>query len=247
MAAARDQAARILRAEPDTAEGEARARRFRGSRRAASRPARGRDRRAPPCRDAGPAGDPNSRPLRRPLLPIRPRRNPASARLVLMGIGALLALAAAAYGVHYFLVGRFFVSHRRRLCARQQHHARRAGVRPRRRDPSRRQRAGACRRRDLQDRRRRLPDRGRCRAHQDRDPAGHHRSHRPPGHRAGKRGRAGQRAAGVRRSRPEARRARLRSSAGAERQGIRLARHFRSVRSRARPGRGGGEVGAGGL
>jgi membrane fusion protein (multidrug efflux system) len=31
-------------------------------------------------------------------------------KLVLMGIGALLALAAAGYGVHYFLVGRFLVS-----------------------------------------------------------------------------------------------------------------------------------------
>src|SRR6185369_6346413 len=31
-------------------------------------------------------------------------------RFVLMGIVALLALAAAGYGVHYVLVGRFFVS-----------------------------------------------------------------------------------------------------------------------------------------
>src|SRR3981081_1501541 len=31
-------------------------------------------------------------------------------KMVLMGIAALLALAAAAYGVHYILVGRFFVS-----------------------------------------------------------------------------------------------------------------------------------------
>ena len=62
---------------------------------------------------------------------------------------------------------------------------------------------------DLQDRRRRLSHRGRCRAHQDRDPAGHHRPHRPPGHRAGKRGRAGQGAARFRGGRPEARRPRL--------------------------------------
>ena len=80
---------------------------------------------------------------------------------------------------------------RRRLCARQQHHARRAGRGPCRRDPSRRQFDRSHRRRDLQDRRRRLQNRGGCGAHQDRDPAGHHRSHRPPGHRAGKRGRAG--------------------------------------------------------
>jgi membrane fusion protein (multidrug efflux system) len=35
---------------------------------------------------------------------------PAKRKLVLTGICALLALAAASYGVHYFLVGRFFVS-----------------------------------------------------------------------------------------------------------------------------------------
>ena len=46
---------------------------------------------------------------------------------------------------------------------------------------------------------------------------------------------------------PEARRPRLRPPAGAEHQGICLARDLRGVRSRARPGRGGGEGGAGGL
>jgi membrane fusion protein, multidrug efflux system len=47
----------------------------------------------------------------------KPAAEPASAapksgkrRLVLIGVGTLLALAAAAYGVHYVLVGRFLVS-----------------------------------------------------------------------------------------------------------------------------------------
>ena len=45
----------------------------------------------------------------------------------------------------------------------------------------------------------------------------------------------------------EARRSRFRPPAGAEHQGLCLARHLRGVRSRPRPGRGRGEVGAGGL
>ena len=84
-------------------------------------------------------------------------------------------------------------------------------------------------------------------AQQDRDPAGDHRPHRPSGHGAGKRGRAGQGAACFRGSGAEARRPRLRSPAGAEHQGICLARHLRSVRSRPRPGHGGSEIGAGRL
>src|SRR5216683_3219089 len=85
MAAARDQAARILRPEPE-AEGSF-------------------------ARDASAA------PVDQPAAPAAPAAaaDPAAPRsgrrkLVLMGIVTLLALAAAAYGVHYFLVGRFFVS-----------------------------------------------------------------------------------------------------------------------------------------
>jgi membrane fusion protein, multidrug efflux system len=37
-------------------------------------------------------------------------RKPGKKRFVLMGVITLLALAAAAYGVHYFLVGRFYIS-----------------------------------------------------------------------------------------------------------------------------------------
>jgi membrane fusion protein (multidrug efflux system) len=104
MAAARDQAARILR--PDTAEGTF-------------------------ARDASESDSPRSprdetvarRPAETPDQPAidRPGSAPAAAaqsvapksgkrKVVLLGIGALLALAAAAYGVHYVLVGRFLVS-----------------------------------------------------------------------------------------------------------------------------------------
>ena len=86
-------------------------------------------------------------------------------KLVLMGVVALLALAAASYA-RLLRPGRPLLRlHRRRLCARQQHHARRPGVRPHRGDPARRQRRGPQRRRDLPDRRRRLSHRGRRGAH----------------------------------------------------------------------------------
>src|SRR5712671_6356330 len=107
MAAARDQAARIVRAEPDTAE-------------------------ATFVRDASVADSPRPhaseetvarRPAETPDQPAidKPGSAPAAAaqsaapksgkrKVVLLGIGALLALAAAAYGVHYVLVGRFLVS-----------------------------------------------------------------------------------------------------------------------------------------
>jgi membrane fusion protein, multidrug efflux system len=112
MAAARDQAARFLRPEPDRLEGE-------------------------PVRDAGAVLADTLRAhlaeevtARRPVeVPVqdkpaidKPAAPPAAAapseapksgkrkKLVLSGIGLLLALAAAAYGVHYLLVGRFFIS-----------------------------------------------------------------------------------------------------------------------------------------
>jgi membrane fusion protein (multidrug efflux system) len=100
MAAARDQAARILRAEPDVAEGS---------------------------RDASAAGQPRSHPPEEPAArrsaeaPAGPVIDqPAAAapaapkssnrKLVLTGVVGLLALAAASYAVHYVLVGRFYIS-----------------------------------------------------------------------------------------------------------------------------------------
>jgi len=44
----------------------------------------------------------------------------------LTGIGTLLALAAASYGVHYILVGRFYVSTDDAYVRANKHHARRA-------------------------------------------------------------------------------------------------------------------------
>jgi membrane fusion protein, multidrug efflux system len=114
MAAARDQAARILRPEPDTAES--------GSARDASavladqlrahlseetvmrRPAEtpGQEK---PANDKPQIDKPAPAAAAESAAPKSGRK-----RLVLMGVGLLLALAVVSYGVHYFLVGRFLVS-----------------------------------------------------------------------------------------------------------------------------------------
>jgi membrane fusion protein, multidrug efflux system len=106
MAAARDQAARIVRAEPETTEGAARdaaapleqLRAHPAEETVARRTSETPDR---------PATDAPSAPVVAPG-PAAPK--PGKRRPVLISIGALLALAVASYGVHYFLVGRFFVS-----------------------------------------------------------------------------------------------------------------------------------------
>jgi membrane fusion protein, multidrug efflux system len=105
MAAARDQAARVVRDEPDVAEGEpardaaaALADRLRGylTEDVAGRRA---------------AETPDKTITQKPAAAARPAApKPGKRKLVLPGIVGLLALAAAAYGVHYFLVGRFYVS-----------------------------------------------------------------------------------------------------------------------------------------
>jgi uncharacterized protein HemX len=74
---------------------------------------------------------------------------PGKRKFVLMGVGLVLALAAASYAGYYTLVGRFYVSTGRRLCPRQQHHAGRARCRPHLLDPRRRQHDRARRRRRL--------------------------------------------------------------------------------------------------
>jgi membrane fusion protein (multidrug efflux system) len=101
MAAARDQAARIVRAGPDTAEDEA-------------------DPSAPPR--ASVAEEARRRPADVPGAPVEaPAAAPASAaaapaakpgkrKFVMMGVLGLLALAAIGYGVYFVFVGRFYVS-----------------------------------------------------------------------------------------------------------------------------------------
>ncbi len=107
MAAGRDQAARVVRAEPQTAEG--------GQARDAS--AVGAEQfRAHVTDDAvarHPADFPDQTVTERPAeapAATAAAAKPGKRKMVLMGLGALLALAAVSYGVHYVLVGRFFVS-----------------------------------------------------------------------------------------------------------------------------------------
>jgi membrane fusion protein, multidrug efflux system len=105
MAAARDQAARIRRPEPDPSEDEA-AREASAALAESLRAHLSEDEvaRHPAEAPAHPATDAPTAPAT-PAAPKTGRR-----RLVLVSIAALLALAAAAYGVHYFLIGRFFIS-----------------------------------------------------------------------------------------------------------------------------------------
>src|SRR5882724_923426 len=108
MAAARDQAARILRTGPEAAEVEAEReasvvladsiRAQLSDETAARRPAEGLERPAV-AKPAAPQAAAAS---------VAPK--PAGRKMVLMGIGVLLALAAASYGVYYVVVGRFHVA-----------------------------------------------------------------------------------------------------------------------------------------
>jgi membrane fusion protein (multidrug efflux system) len=109
MAAARDQAARIVRVEPDTAGDEPShdaaailAEQLRGhlaDETVSRRPAETPDKTVTEKPAAAPAVTANT---------AAPK--PGKRKLVLPGILGLVALAAAAYGVHYLLVGRFYIS-----------------------------------------------------------------------------------------------------------------------------------------
>jgi membrane fusion protein (multidrug efflux system) len=110
MAAARDQAARILRTEPDTAEGEA----ARDASAALAEQLRAHLSEETVARR--PAETPVGPAIEKPAVE-KPAAAPAATapksgtrKLVLMGVGTLLALAAASYGTYYVLVGRFYVS-----------------------------------------------------------------------------------------------------------------------------------------
>ncbi|HEY8334764.1 MAG TPA: HlyD family secretion protein [Tardiphaga sp.] len=100
MAGPRDQAARILRSEPDAADSAAV--------RAVAPAAETSDPAVAETVARGPAETPA------PAKPAPAAQTAApksgKKKVVLLGIGAVLALAAAAYGVNYYLVGRFMVS-----------------------------------------------------------------------------------------------------------------------------------------
>src|SRR3984893_2437384 len=107
MAVARDQAARMLRSEPETADREA----ARDDSAALAESLRSHvaeeTKRRPSETPVVPAGDkPASAAPTNSAAPKSGKRK----KLVLMGVGLLLALAAGSYGVHYILVGRFLVS-----------------------------------------------------------------------------------------------------------------------------------------
>ena len=108
MAAARDQAARIVHTELETAEDEA-------SREATARladqlrthVAEETRRRPAETPDSPATEDPAAAPAK---AADAGTEKPGKRKFVMMGVFGLLALAAISYGVHFYLVGRFFVS-----------------------------------------------------------------------------------------------------------------------------------------
>jgi membrane fusion protein, multidrug efflux system len=113
MAAARDQAARIVRPDPDTADGDA----ARDASAVLADQLRTHLADETARRPAEMDRPGIEKPAAAPVAPAIPAAATVAAapksgrrRMVMMCIGVLLALAAAGYGVHYFLVGRFLVS-----------------------------------------------------------------------------------------------------------------------------------------
>jgi len=107
MAAPRDQAARVIRPEPDKAEGEAAYDAANLSEQARMHVAE-ETRRAPPQTPGqAPAQDPAGAPA---VAPGADAPKSGKRKFVMMGVVGLLALAAASYGVYYVLIGRFYVS-----------------------------------------------------------------------------------------------------------------------------------------
>jgi len=108
MAAARDQAARIIRSGPETAEGDA-------ARENSAHLAEQLRTHVAEEAKRRPAETPAAPPPEMPAAPSADAANPAAPKsgkrkFVMMGVVGLLALAAASYAVHYVLVGRFYVS-----------------------------------------------------------------------------------------------------------------------------------------
>ncbi|SDJ37823.1 MULTISPECIES: HlyD family secretion protein [Bradyrhizobium] len=106
MAAARDQAARVVRTEPETAEDEV-------SRTAAAQLAdqlrthvAEETKRRPAETPATPATESPAKAADKPAAAAKPGKR----KFIMMGVFELLALAAIGYGVYFLLVGRFYVS-----------------------------------------------------------------------------------------------------------------------------------------
>jgi len=113
MAAARDQAARVIRVEPDTAGDEP----SRDTAAVLAEQLRGHlaeevvGRRPAETQDTTVAKTVTEKPAAAPAAVASPAApKPGKRSLVLPGMIGLVALAAAAYGVHYLLVGRFYIS-----------------------------------------------------------------------------------------------------------------------------------------
>ena len=200
--------------------------------------ARRRPKAASPNRQAGQAPP-------RPRLQTAPKSG--KRKLVLMGIVALLALAAAGYGVHYFLVGRFYVAtddayvraNNTTLGARVSGHI--AAILPG--DNALVHAGDVIFKIDDGDYRIAV-DAARTKIATQQatiDRIGRQVTALESAVEQAK-AQLASAEAGL-----EARRSRFRPPAGAEQQGLCLARDLRGVRSRPRPGRRGGEVGAGGL
>ncbi len=108
MAAARDQAARAIRTEPETAEGEvAREATAELADQLRTHVAEETRRRPAEAPASPPAGNPAASPANKPAAAAA---KPGKRKFVMIGVFGLLALAAIGYGVYFLLVGRFYVS-----------------------------------------------------------------------------------------------------------------------------------------
>jgi len=106
MAAARDQAARIVRADPETAQDEAALEAGQLADQLRTHTA-DEARRRPAERPDAPDAD---RPVTPPAGADAPVAKPGKRKFIMMGVLGLLALAAVGYAVYFVLVGRFYVS-----------------------------------------------------------------------------------------------------------------------------------------
>jgi membrane fusion protein (multidrug efflux system) len=108
MAAARDQAARIIRTEPETADGEAARENSAHLADQLRTHVAEETKRRPAETPASPAAEPPAAPSADAAATAAPKSG--KRKFVMMGVVALLALAAIGYGTYYLLVGRFYVS-----------------------------------------------------------------------------------------------------------------------------------------